>query len=280
MIVNTVPEITPDSLQTFYSPLLEQAAEFSHPPVSHYKACAVVIGTSGKAYLGSNFEVKRGVYADSIHAEQFAFTLAKLAGETGIKALVVSAEPCGHCRQFMMEAGFRQLPIYFQDSPNKPDGAIQWKHATLETLLPSPFTLAGEGVNIYTHKSSPKQRIGKTSLTARQQKLVDKALEAAAKSYHPITKNTWAGLALEMRNGQIVAGFPVESAAFNPTMTPLQVALVDMISQGLDPRDITRAVLIEPAQPDFSFKDVTQSTLKKLAPQVRLLCIKGRSLSS
>ncbi|MBY0449671.1 MAG: cytidine deaminase [Cyanobacteria bacterium] len=278
MIINAAPDITPQTLTSFYRPLLDQASEFSHPPVSNYKVGAVVIGNSGKAYLGSNFEVKRGAYGDTIHAEQFAVTLAKLAGETGIKAIVVSAEPCGHCRQFMMETGVCQLPIYFQDSQNKagPGQPPLWKETSLGRLLPSPFTLAGERVNLYTHRPIVRQRVGGGPLSRAKKILVDRALEAAAQSYHPITKDTWAGLAIETLNGEFATGFPIESAAFNPTMPPLQVALVDLISKGFRPNQIRRAVLIEPVSPDLSFKDSTLNTLKKLAPRAQFSCIKGR----
>ena len=79
--------------------LLPLAAKFSIAPISDFNVGAVAIGGSGKLYLGANLEFIGVPLSTSLHAEQSAILNARDHGETSISGLVVSAAPCGHCRQ-------------------------------------------------------------------------------------------------------------------------------------------------------------------------------------
>ena len=72
-----------------------------------------------------------------------------------------------------------------------------------------------------------------------------KALLAAEKSYAPYSRN-FAGCTLQTDAGEIYSGRNVESAAYNPSLTPLQSAIINlnMATFGND-HVIQRVVLVE-----------------------------------
>ena len=73
------------------------------PPLAHPLCSAVGLGSSGALYVGVNLEFARLPLYNSVHAEQFLLVNALHHGEREIRQLVVSAAPCGHCRQFYSE---------------------------------------------------------------------------------------------------------------------------------------------------------------------------------
>ncbi|HEX3548797.1 MAG TPA: cytidine deaminase, partial [Candidatus Elarobacter sp.] len=109
--------------------MLPWAMSFADAPVSGFRVGAVALGASGAAYAGGNLEFAGAPLAASVHAEQAAVANAWLHGETAIAAIGASAEPCGHCRQFLMELGDGNVAIAV---PGKPV-------ATLGELLPRAF---------------------------------------------------------------------------------------------------------------------------------------------
>jgi len=83
--------------------LIAEAKRFAIPPISNFFVGAVARGTSGKIYLGANFEFPGEALSFCVHAEQAAVVQAMAGGETGIDMIAVSAAPCGYCRQFLYE---------------------------------------------------------------------------------------------------------------------------------------------------------------------------------
>src|SRR5207247_9156973 len=76
--------------------------------------------------------------------------------------------------------------------------------------------------------------------------VVQAALKAANASYAPYTFS-YAGVALKTSDGSIYAGQVAENAAFNPSMSPLEQAVVNLvIGGGKTYADIVDAVLVEP----------------------------------
>jgi cytidine deaminase len=61
----------------------------------------------------------------------------------------------------------------------------------------------------------------------------------------------------------------VENAAFNPSLSPLQAALAQWLSEGLSLDSITRAVLVE-SSGSVSLQPTTRSLLRAVAPALRL----------
>ncbi|MBY0403446.1 MAG: cytidine deaminase, partial [Cyanobacteria bacterium] len=229
----------------------------------------IAIGDSGKGYLGTNIEVFGTNYSETVHAEQFAFALARLNAETGVQGLIVSAEPCGHCRQFMLEGGNQHLPIFYQSSHTH-----QWTETELLELLPSPFTLAYQGHHLF---NSPLRTITlETHTNTEDYPLIQKALQMAQRSYTPLTENTWAGVAVRMNNQKMYGGCLLESAAFNPTLPPFQSVLIALLADHQNFSDIEEVVLVEPKAPHFSYAASTQSLLKIISPTARFQVLKGQ----
>ena len=74
------------------------------------------------------------------------------------------------------------------------------------------------------------------------------ALAAANASYSPHT-STFAGVALQTGSGLIVTGRYAENAAYNPSLSPLQAALSQLVLHDQPFSSIARIVLVEAPGP-------------------------------
>ena len=94
--------------------------------------------------------------------------------------------------------------------------------------------------------------------------VVQAALKAANASYAPYTFN-YAGVALKTRDGGIFTGSIAENAAYNPSMSPLEAAVVSLvISGGKSYGDIVDAVLVEAAVSKASQVAATHAVLSAI----------------
>jgi cytidine deaminase len=209
--------------------LARQAREFADAPVSCFRVGAALVGAkTGRVYLGGNIEFPGAAISQSVHAEQAAFANAWHAGETGIAALAVTAMPCGHCRQFLWETlGPREKPFSV---------AAGGRTQSLRDLLPNAFGPADLGVRTGSMSARPVR------LKATGDTLALAALDAAKRSYAPHTKGH-AGVALLLADDAAIAGRYAECAAYNPSLPPLQSALILRHLQGKRGVPIARAVL-------------------------------------
>ena len=87
----------------FLSTLLDIYKEESMAEISGFHVAAAGIGYSGDIYMGVNLETPFASIGHTIHAEQFVICNAHQSREPGLNRFLVSAVPCGHCRQFMNE---------------------------------------------------------------------------------------------------------------------------------------------------------------------------------
>ena len=229
---------------------LAEAASYARPAVSGYCVGAIVRGTSGALYLGGNIEFAGTSLGETVHAEQAALSNAFMHDEPGIAAIAVSAPPCGHCRQFLYEfAEGRDIEILFPEQP-----AIM-----LSASLPRPFGPADLKV-----AHGPLSR---TKIAAEDVESVAQAARyAAANAYAPYT-NSPSGVAIRSRRGNVYRGSYIENAAFNPSLPPLQVALVAMALANEDFNDIAEVVLAEASNNSISQLDATKSVLAVIAPR-------------
>ena len=220
------------SVEELMEKLLPQAASRAVTPVSNFSVGAVCRGESGNLYFGANIEFPGEALYSTIHAEQAAIANALAFGETGIRAVAVSAMPCGGCRQFLNELrGAEDLNIQ----------VVKHSPYRLKELLPSGFGPHHLGIDI--RMMDPQQH----SLQLKQHsndKLVQKACEAAAGSYAPYSE-CYAAVALEIGRGYIFTGGYVENAAYNNSMLPLSAALAVLIMRAYRFADIKRAVLVQ-----------------------------------
>lgn len=242
--------------------LLPFAAAYAVTPLSHFDAGAIARGISGNLYFGANMEFVAAPLQQTVHAEQSAIAHAWLRGEKRLRALTVNYTPCGHCRQFMNELNSgtdliiclperpaATLGSYLPDAFGPRDLAI---HSLLLDDIDQPFTAAA-WLDHDLSAASP----------ADNDPLLSAALAAASRSHAPYSQSH-SGVALQGQDGRIYAGRYAENAAFNPSLPPLQAALILMNAAGVDNRQIKRAVLAERQNASITQWPATSATLAAL----------------
>jgi len=227
--------------------LIPRAKTFAIPMISNFFVGAVAHGVSGNLYFGANYEFPGQALSFTVHGEQAATMHAISFNETGIDLLAVSAAPCGYCRQFLNElttASTLQIIL-----PNTPT-------TSLTSLLPNAFGPIDLGV---TAALMSPQSHGMTLDSPDD--LTNAALKSANASYAPYSAS-YAGVALKTSDGSIYTGGVAENAAFNPSMSPLEAAVVTLtINGGKKYGDITDAVLVQAAGSKACQIDATRDVL-------------------
>lgn len=241
------------SVEELLQELVPIAQTYARPPISKYYVGAAGLGKSGKIYLGVNLEFPKMPLNQSVHAEQFLVALARSHQETEIVALALSAAPCGHCRQFFQELGASStdLTLYIKNcSP-----------MTLKTLLPQAFgpqDLAIEGELLAPLKENFMFTMDYSIRTL--------ARIAAFSAYAPYSKAK-SGVAIQTVDGRIYSGSYLESAAYNPSLSPLQAALISLVADGREYNEIRAAMLVEQERGAISHEIFTRALLETIAPQ-------------
>jgi cytidine deaminase len=208
--------------------LLPRAAQYAKPPVSNFHVGAVARGLSGNLYFGCNIEFAGEALSFTVHAEQSAISNAWMNGEEGVDLIAVTAPPCGYCRQFLNElttAGRLIIRI---------PGATM----SLGDLLPNAFGPRDLGIagGLMQHEDHGLVVNG-------DNELVKLALAAANRSYAPYSRS-FAGVAIRTNSGITASGSYGENAAFNPSISPLEVALSQLNLAGGRFDDVTDAALV------------------------------------
>lgn len=235
--------------------LLPVAAAYSVAPISNFYVGAIVRGESGRLYFGANMEFVGASLSQTVHAEQSAISHAWVKGETGIKDITINYSPCGHCRQFMNElTTAKELVVQLPERAAK----------RLQEYLPESFGPAD--LNITDALLTKVDHGLKTEAT---EELVQLACKAANSAHAPYTKN-FSGVALKAKDGKTFVGMYAENAAFNPSLPPLQVALINMNMAGYPHADIVEAALVECSDSTISHLADTQNTLEALNPDIPL----------
>lgn len=210
--------------------LLPRAAEFARPPVSNFHVGAVCRGaTTGNLYFGSNIEFAGTALPTTVHAEQSAVTNAWMSGEEGIDAIAVTAPPCGYCRQFLNELA----------TADRLEVTIAGETHPLSFYLPGSFGPRDLGI-----EGGLMQRDDHGLIVDSDDELLRAALDAANRSYAPYS-HAYGGVALRAADGTIASGAYAENAAFNPSMSPLQVALSRLNLRGIAFDAIVAAALVQ-----------------------------------
>jgi cytidine deaminase len=234
---------------------LEWARRWARPPLSKFEVGAAAWGGSGRLYLGANIEFVGLPLSMTVHAEQSAITHAWVHAETSLQVIATSAAPCGFCRQFMCE-----LP------EPRPLLLVGDRDATaLDVLLPDAFgpTQLGRTAQLLcAHAELSADADGDDPLLAL-------ALAAASRSCAPYT-GALAGVAIETTDGQRFVGGVAESAAYNPTLAPMQAALIAVHHGGATLESISRALLIELGEAPLSQHELAAAVLASVAPHAKL----------
>lgn len=243
--------------------LLPVAQTYSQSPISQYRVGAVVRGKSGALYLGTNIEIPGQMLGFAVHGEQCAVANALMHVEGGLTTLAVTAEPCGHCRQFLNELHESEgLKILVGKNTT----------TTLGALLPAAFGPSNLKVTdrLFMVTKADLEMVAPTA-----DLLSIAALNAANISYAPYTK-ALSGVAIHSMTEAIYTGSYIESAAYNPSLSPLQSALAELIMAGDKFSNITSVVLVEMEKAPISQRSATQAVLDSIAPKARMRSIPAR----
>ena len=236
--------------------LLPVAATYARAPISNFLVGSVARGVSGNLYLGGNLEVPHQALGFSVHGEQSVIANAYMHGDEGITAIAGTDAPCGHCRQFMNELSpGRDIQVNIQGSPT----------TRLSVLLPASFgpkDLGGEG-------AFPVRRTALVAPKGQDDALTAAAFDAACKSYAPYSKSP-SGAGISVRGGRVFTGSYIENAAFNPSLPPLQTALLALIAAGESFSSISKVALVEVEGAMITQKNVTEAALGAIAPSIAL----------
>ncbi len=246
--------MTADALM---SALLPFGQSYSLAPISNFHVGAIVRGASGDLYTGANIEIPGQCLGFAVHAEQSACSNAYMHDEKAITSLAVGGAPCGHCRQFIEEMSPDGEILIL--TPDKPP-------LKLSTILPSAFGPAALG----RKEGAFPVRVRPLALALRpSDTLLFAAADAERRSYAPYS-NSPAGVAIQSAGGRIYRGSYIENVAFNPSLSPLQVALAAMIAGGEPYSAISACTLVEGQNAKISQAPVTQTVLGAIAPSVKL----------
>ncbi|WP_394245122.1 cytidine deaminase [Vibrio astriarenae] len=233
--------------------LLPFAAAYSYAPISEFFVGAIVQGNSGDLYFGANMEILGAQLAQTVHAEQSAISHAWMKGESGLTDITINYSPCGHCRQFMNELSTAQtLTVQLP----------QRDAMLLQEYLPESFGPSDLGI-----QSGLMTPVDHGYQLEDVDSLVKTAIDALNRSHAPYTKNL-SGVAIEAADGRVFKGAYAENAAFNPSLPPLQVAIVQLLIAGLSLTDIKAAALVELSSGKISHLPETQSTLETINPEI------------
>lgn len=230
---------------------LGAAREIAHPPISDFHVGSVGLeAETGNLVLGGNVEFPGTHLGYTVHGEGFVFARAFSRGTTISTIAIGEAHPCAHCRQYLSEfASTRDLVLI------DPLG----HRLTMAELYPWPFDpdYLGETGAV------PGRRLWTLD--------VDDPLlrEAGERAHTPYSKCPGA-IVLTLADGSRVRGAAIESVAFNPTMGPLQAALIDLIAHGRSYDEIVSAKLGTVCSGAVDYSMSVDELLGKVAPQANL----------
>ncbi len=263
--VDELKALTGLSMEDLLKTLLPLAATMSTCPISNFMVGAIVegyrAGAQGPIYFGANLEITKQPLKVTIHAEQAAVCNAWHNGETQLRRLMVNEAPCGHCRQFLNELNeIDQMDIVISQLSSNEHHSYQ-----MAELLPNAFGPANLGQT--TCLMSPLNQ----SMVSPDESdpLVNAATEAANRSYAPYS-GCYCGIALRMKNGSIVVGRYAENVAFNPGLTALESALINLrLSSLCEPHgQVIDAVMIE-KEAAISHQSLTAAITLQMGAKLR-----------
>ncbi len=82
-------------------------------------------------------------------------------------------------------------------------------------------------------------------------------------SYSPYT-HSQSAVALRLVDGSVFCGTYLESAAYNPSLPPVQSAMVQLVAAGRAYEDIAEGVLVEREDAPTSQADMTRAVLRSV----------------
>ena len=250
--------------------LITPASTMARPPISSFKVGAVGIGGSGALYVGCNLEFANLPLYNSVHAEQFLLVNALHHGEESIEKLAISAAPCGHCRQFFSELDCADSIKFLFFGGSYSLGQLlpmRFKPQDLLDTSTVPLLLKPQDNKVtFTDESLAHIQAWRQEGRLDLVKAAEEALEECRKSYAPYSLCP-AGAAIVVDEGVYAGGY-IESAAYNPSMLPLQSAIIDAVIDGMPCySEVNAALLVELAGGAVQHRSAMAVNLSAIAPQ-------------
>ncbi|KAG2600226.1 cytidine deaminase 1-like [Panicum virgatum] len=257
--------------------LVPSAMKRAVVPISRFPVGAVGLGASGRVYVGVNLEFRGLPLCHTVHAEQFLVANAAAAGESALRAVAVSHMPCGHCRQFLQEIrGASGIQILVTTEAEE-GCAPEWR--TVASLLLRPFgphdlLPADVPLVLEPHDNplgDPVPAVANGFAAGDLEARLREAAEAAARASHAPYSECPSGFAVADGDGRIYAGGCLESAAYNPTLGPVQAAIIAMVAAGGGSAgDVAAAALVEKERAAVAQETTARIFLGAVAPHASL----------
>jgi cytidine deaminase len=240
---------------------LEPAKGFAQPPISSFFVGAVGLEReTGNLILGGNMEFPGTHLGYTVHGEGFVMTRAASRGTTISHLAIGEAHPCAHCRQYLSEFAATRDMILIDPLGHR---------LSMAQLYPWPFDPDYLGEAGYIPGTKTPRALAANDLPAATAHAL---LDAAERAHAPYSKCPGA-VVFTLSDGSLVSGFAIESVAFNPTMGPLQAALINLAANGHDGGDIASAALATRLDGDVDYRASTIELLGKVAPGTPLTIV-------
>lgn len=236
------------------------ARGLAEPPISSFFVGAVGLEhETGHLILGGNLEFPATHLGYTVHGEGFVLTRAASRGSSISVLAIGEAHPCAHCRQYLSEFAPSQRMALIDPLGHR---------LSMAELYPWPFDpdYLGEAGYHPGPVLSPGLKLAGNSLDHR---VAHRLLRAGQRAHAPYSKAPGA-VVLSLADGGYICGFAIESVAFNPSMGPLQAALIDLAAHGRSRSEITAAALGTVIGGAVDYSRSTAELLASIAPGVRL----------
>lgn len=207
------------------------AESYAQPPISNFFVGAVGHeAETGNLIFGGNLEFVGGHIGNTVHGEGFVFTRA-FSRDTSVDTICLGeAHPCAHCRQYLSEfAATGRLRLI------DPLG----HRLSMGELYPWPFDpgYLGESGIVAGVARQPDLALAANDLAPAE---AEELTRLGRRAYVPYGKSP-AAIVLTLKDGTVIGGAAIESVSFNPTMSPLQAAMIDLLAHGYAAADIAAA---------------------------------------
>lgn len=260
--------------------IVKSAQPLARVPISKFHVAAVGVGISGRIFIGVNVEFPGLPFHHTIHAEQFLLTNLSQNKETQLQYLAVSAAPCGHCRQFLQEIrGATDIPLLItSESESKSEFTSLSEflshpfgpHDLLPKHVPLLLEPRNNDLSFLDNNNNNNNSNIQSSISISISKLKVAALEAANESHAPYSESP-SGVALLDSRGNVYKGSYMESAAYNPSLGPVQTAIIGFIAgaggDAAEYGDLVEAVLVEKDDAVVKQESTARLLLSSIAPQ-------------
>ena len=245
---------------------LDAAKRIARPPVSNFFVGAIGLEReTGDLVLGGNVEFPGTHLGLTLHGEGFVFTRS-FSRRTTISVIVIGeAHPCAHCRQYLSEfAATRDLELI------DPLG----HRLSMAQLYPWPFDPAylGEPGLVTAAVPFPGLQFAGEQGEAE---MAERLLAAGRRAHAPYSRCPSA-VVLHLADGALIVGSAIESVAFNPSIGPLQAAVVDLLAHGYGYGDIAECWLGTVRDGAVDHQRSVSELLGRLAPAATIRTLDWR----